>query len=387
MTRKIVMAGFGGQGVMAMGQLISYAGMLEGKHVSWYPSYGPEMRGGAANCSVVVSETEVGSPIIAVADDVIVMNEPSLELFESHVRPGGNLLINSSLVTSEPTRTDINVYKIPVNDIAIDIGNARVANMVMLGAYLKATELVEVPSVIKAFTKVYGDKKKKLIPTNEKAIEYGQNALGSEFKSENREQFVESKTPEHYKNLRGGEEEKPINYVNDLRKMDKEDEEKIFSSELNIVKQAILNEIESINYFKVSGETLGDGASKDVFLSLAHQSEEHVDYLERLKTNIEKNESTVIEKIKSSLEGKKLEFGKFDPEKATMALSLFNLGMNIKKTNIKFYEKAAARSEIAEAKELYKELAYWENFQLSQIKKEYEELRAEWWSDQSYAPY
>ena len=95
MTRKIVMAGFGGQGVMAMGQLISYAGMLEGKHVSWYPSYGPEMRGGAANCSVVVSEEPVGSPIIAVADDVIVMNEPSLSLFESHVRPGGNLFINS----------------------------------------------------------------------------------------------------------------------------------------------------------------------------------------------------------------------------------------------------------------------------------------------------
>ena len=142
------MAGFGGQGVMAMGQLISYAGMLEGKHVSWYPSYGPEMRGGAANCSVVVSEDPVGSPIIAVADDVIVMNEPSLSLFESHVRPGGNLFINSSLVKKETTRTDIEVHKIPVNDIAIDLGNARVANMVMLGAYLNITKLVKVESVI-----------------------------------------------------------------------------------------------------------------------------------------------------------------------------------------------------------------------------------------------
>lgn len=380
------MAGFGGQGVMAMGQLISYAGMLEGKHVSWYPSYGPEMRGGAANCSVVVSEELVGSPIIAVADDVIVMNEPSLSMFESHVRPGGNLFINSSLVKKETTRTDINVVKIPVNDIAIDLGNARVANMVMLGAYLKVTELVKVESVIQAFTKVYGDKKKKLLPINEKAIEFGGEAVGKEYMASAAEKPVESKTPEHYKHLKGGEEEMKINYLNDIRQMDKAQEDKIFSSELNIVKQAILNEIESINYFKMSSEQLG-GEAKDVFLSLAHQSEEHVDYLNKLKSNIEKDESTVIEKIKSSLEGKTLEWGKVDPENATMVLSVFNLGMNIKKVNIKFYEKAAARSEVPEAKGLYKELAYWENFQLTQIAKQYEELKSEWWSDQSYAPF
>ena len=380
------MAGFGGQGVMAMGQLISYAGMLEGKHVSWYPSYGPEMRGGAANCSVVVSEELVGSPIIAVADDVIVMNEPSLSMFESHVRPGGNLFINSSLVMKETTRTDINVVKIPVNDIAIDLGNARVANMVMLGAYLKVTELVKVESVIQAFTKVYGDKKKKLLPINEKAIEFGGEAVGKEYMPSAAEKKVESKTPEHYKNLKGGEEEIKINYLNDIRQMDKAQEDKIFSSELNIVKQAILNEIESINYFKMSSEQLG-GEAKEVFLSLAHQSEEHVDYLNKLKSNIEKDESTVIEKIKSSLEGKTLEWGKVDPENATMVLSVFNLGMNIKKVNIKFYEKAAARSEVPEAKGLYKELAYWENFQLTQIAKQYEELKSEWWSDQSYAPF
>lgn len=380
------MAGFGGQGVMAMGQLISYAGMLEGKHVSWYPSYGPEMRGGAANCSVVVSEELVGSPIIAVADDVIVMNEPSLSMFESHVRHGGNLFINSSLVKKETTRTDINVVKIPVNDIAIDLGNARVANMVMLGAYLKVTELVKVESVIQAFTKVYGDKKKKLLPINEKAIEFGGEAVGKEYMASVAENKVESKTPEHYKHLKGGEEEMKINYLNDIRQMDKEQEDKIFSSELNIVKQAILNEIESINYFKMSSEQLG-GEAKEVFLSLAHQSEEHVDYLNKLKSNIEKDESTVIEKIKSSLEGKTLEWGKVDPENATMVLSVFNLGMNIKKVNIKFYEKAAARSEVPEAKGLYKELAYWENFQLTQISKQYEELKSEWWSDQSYAPF
>ena len=112
-TRNIIAAGFGGQGIMAMGQLIIYAGMLEGKHVSWLPSYGPEMRGGSANCSIVVSSDPVGSPVISQATDVIVMNGPSLEKFEPNVEPGGNLFINSSLCNIEPKRDDINIFTIP----------------------------------------------------------------------------------------------------------------------------------------------------------------------------------------------------------------------------------------------------------------------------------
>lgn len=385
-TRKIVMAGFGGQGVMAMGQLISYAGMLEGKHVSWYPSYGPEMRGGAANCSVVVSTDPVGSPIIAVADDVVVMNEPSLELFESHVKPGGNLLLNSSLVQSEPTRKDINIYKIPVNDIAGQIGNPRVANMVMLGAYLKVTGLVEKDSIIAAFTKVYGDKKKKLIPINEKAIGEGQNAVGSP-QASNLEGKV-NRTPEQNYSLRGGENPQEISYINDIRKMDKEDEEKIFSSELNIVKQALLNEIEGINYFKVSASQFSGQETAKIFESLAHQADEHVEYLMRLKDQIEKHEAGIFDKIKPALETQKEEeWSKIKAERTPMALSIFNLGMTIKRNNIEFYEKASEKSAIEDAKKLYKELAYWENFQLGQLKEQYEMLKREWWSDQSFAPY
>lgn len=176
-TRNIIAAGFGGQGIMAMGQLITYSGMLENKFVSWLPSYGPEMRGGSANCSVVVSDEPVGSPVISQATDVVVMNEPSLEKFEQYVAPGGNLFINSSLVKKAPTRDDVNVFYIPVNDLANELGNAKVANMVMLGAFLKVTNVVKTESVIKAFTKVYGESKKKLLPINEKAIALGQNSI------------------------------------------------------------------------------------------------------------------------------------------------------------------------------------------------------------------
>ena len=163
------MAGFGGQGVMAMGQLTTYAGMIENKHVSWMPSYGPEMRGGSANCAVVVSDEPVGAPVISVATDAIVMNQPSYEKFSKMVEPGGNLFVNSDLVHPDNPRKDINIYEIPVNEIAIELGNPKVANMVMLGAFIKVTEIVKEDSILQAFTKVYGDKNKKLKPLNQKA--------------------------------------------------------------------------------------------------------------------------------------------------------------------------------------------------------------------------
>ncbi|MDO5712864.1 MAG: 2-oxoacid:acceptor oxidoreductase family protein [Tissierellia bacterium] len=177
MTAKIIMSGFGGQGIMAMGQLVTYAGMVEEKQVSWLPSYGPEMRGGSANCSVILSDEPVGAPNISVATDVIVMNEPSMEKFEDYVAPGGNLFINSSLVTSKPKRDDINVYEIPVNDIAQDLGNNKVANMVMLGAFLKVNPLVKRDSITGAFLKVYGEKKKHLLPINVEALDAGKEAV------------------------------------------------------------------------------------------------------------------------------------------------------------------------------------------------------------------
>jgi len=173
MTEQIILAGFGGQGVMSMGQLLAYAGMLEGKNVSWLPSYGPEMRGGTANCNVIITEESVGSPIVTEATAVIAMNRPSLDKFEKSVLAGGLLLINSSLIDKKSEREDIDVYYIPANDIANEIGNSRVANMVLLGAYLEKTGIVKTQSVIESLKKVLGESKLHLIPVNEEALERG----------------------------------------------------------------------------------------------------------------------------------------------------------------------------------------------------------------------
>ncbi len=177
MEERIIIAGFGGQGVMAMGQLLTYAGMIEDKKVSWLPSYGPEMRGGTANCSVIISSEDVGSPVVIDSNTAIAMNKPSLDKFEDSVVKGGKLFINSSLIDEKSKRDDIEVYYIPANDIANELGNIRVANMVMLGAYLEASKVVETDSVLKAFTKVFGEDKKHLLPINEEAIKKGTLAV------------------------------------------------------------------------------------------------------------------------------------------------------------------------------------------------------------------
>lgn len=177
-TERVICAGFGGQGVMSMGQLLTYAGMLEGKEVSWLPSYGPEMRGGTANCAVTVSDKPVGSPLIASdATCAIVMNSPSLDKFESEVVPGGKILVNSSLIERKVERDDVEAYYIPANDLAIELGNPKVANMIMLGAYLGANKTVETDSVLEAFKKVFGPSKEKFVPLNKEALQKGSNAV------------------------------------------------------------------------------------------------------------------------------------------------------------------------------------------------------------------
>ncbi|MDW7662338.1 MAG: 2-oxoacid:acceptor oxidoreductase family protein [Bacillota bacterium] len=174
LNEKIICAGFGGQGVMLMGQLISYAGMLEGKEVSWLPSYGPEMRGGTANCSVMVSERPIGSPVITDdATTAIIMNLPSLDKFEVDIKDGGNIIINSSLIERKTKRDDLKAYYIPANDIAVELGNPRVANMIMLGAYLELTKVVEVESVMTALKKIFGESKAHLMKINEDALAKG----------------------------------------------------------------------------------------------------------------------------------------------------------------------------------------------------------------------
>lgn len=173
MEEQIIISGFGGQGVQLIGQLLAYAGMNEGKHVSFLPSYGPEMRGGTTNCNVIISSEPVGSPIVGEASAVLALNRPSLDKFESAVLPGGALLINSSLIEQKSKRTDITVYYIPANEIAIELANDRVANMVMLGAYLAHSAAVEVESVLSKLAESFGEKKAHLLPVNRKALEAG----------------------------------------------------------------------------------------------------------------------------------------------------------------------------------------------------------------------
>lgn len=173
MKNEIISAGFGGQGVLLLGQLVTYAGMIEDCNVSWLPSYGPEMRGGTANCSVIVSSDPVGSPVVTEADAVIVLNKPSLDKFESALKPGGKLFINSSLIDRKASRDDVEVYYIPANDIALELGNAKTANMVMLGAYIASSDIVKKESIMNAFEKVLGKRKAHLIPINEKAFDEG----------------------------------------------------------------------------------------------------------------------------------------------------------------------------------------------------------------------
>ncbi|MCM8900219.1 2-oxoacid:acceptor oxidoreductase family protein [Caldicoprobacter algeriensis] len=173
MTHQIIIAGFGGQGIMLMGQLLAYAGMLEGKNVSWLPSYGPEMRGGTANCNVIISDEPVASPIVTEATAVMVMNRPSLDRFEGAVMRGGLLLVNSSLIDKKASRDDIEVCYIPANEIADQLGNSRVANMVMLGSYIAKTGAVSPAFVIESLRKALGPSKEHFITLNEEALKRG----------------------------------------------------------------------------------------------------------------------------------------------------------------------------------------------------------------------
>ena len=158
MQNDVIMAGFGGQGILLIGKMLAYAGMHEGKEVSWLPSYGPEMRGGTCNCTVVISDRPVGSPVIQSPRVVLAMNLPSLDKFEKDLRPGGLLLFNSSLINREPERSDVRVIRVPANEIANELGNPRGANMVALGAYVGATNAVSMEEVEKLVRETFAAK-------------------------------------------------------------------------------------------------------------------------------------------------------------------------------------------------------------------------------------
>ena len=174
MKEQCIFAGFGGQGMLLIGKFLAEAGMESGKHVSWLPSYGPEMRGGTANCSVVVSDRPVASPLIAQADTILAMNKPSLLKFQSDVKPGGLLLINSSIIDIKTDRDDVDAVYVPCNEIAESIGNLKGPNVVFLGAYIaKKPDVISEDAIINAMRIELGEKKAKFLDGNIKALQAG----------------------------------------------------------------------------------------------------------------------------------------------------------------------------------------------------------------------
>lgn len=173
MQEEVIISGFGGQGSLFAGQLLAYASMEEDHHVTWIPSYGPEMRGGKARCTVVISDEEIGSPLVRCPSAAIVLNIPSMEAFEPAVKPDGVLVVNSSLVPQESDRDDIRAIYVPATDMAIEIGNVRLANVICLGALVKATGVVSLEAVEKALDEHLPERHRKLLGLNKEALEKG----------------------------------------------------------------------------------------------------------------------------------------------------------------------------------------------------------------------
>ena len=175
MTQEILFAGFGGQGILFAGKVVAYAGMNEGKNVSHLPSYGPEMRGGTANCSVIVSDDEVASPVITDPTSLVVMNGPSLDKFEQSVVKGGKIFIDSSLISRDVERSDVEVFKIDATNMAMKMGLPKLANIIMVGKLIKETKLFTYEEIKSAITKMVPASKPELLENNMKAFDTGYN--------------------------------------------------------------------------------------------------------------------------------------------------------------------------------------------------------------------
>ncbi len=178
MYYDVIIAGYGGQGILLVGNILAYAAMKEGKHVTYLPTYGVEMRGGTANCTLVISTEEIGSPIIGKPLSAIIMNNPSLMKFENHMKPRGFLLLNSSLVSPQNvSRREVELIPIPLNEIASELGNARLANMVALGAYVEKTRIIRETSIPDALTNVLDERHHDMIPSNLDAVRKGRDFI------------------------------------------------------------------------------------------------------------------------------------------------------------------------------------------------------------------
>jgi len=180
MTEEIIIAGFGGQGVLSMGKILAYSGVMQNKEVSWMPSYGPEMRGGTANVTVIISDERISSPILNSFDTAIILNQQSLDKFEKAVKPGGLLIYDPNGIIKLPSRKDINIYSIAAADEAGKLGLSKIFNMIVLGGFLKLKPLVQPEFIHKGLEKSLPARHHKLIPDNEKAIEIGKELIKAE---------------------------------------------------------------------------------------------------------------------------------------------------------------------------------------------------------------
>ncbi|MDR2562510.1 MAG: 2-oxoacid:acceptor oxidoreductase family protein [Prevotellaceae bacterium] len=180
MKEEIIIAGFGGQGVLSMGKILAYSGIMQGREVSWMPAYGPEMRGGTANVTVILSDKPISSPIVNSFDTAIILNQQSMDKFENAVKPGGLLLYDPNGITSQPTRTDIGIYRIEAAAEASKMNNSRLFNMIVLGGFLKIKPVVMDENVMEGLKKSLPERHHSLIPLNKKAIERGREIVNKQ---------------------------------------------------------------------------------------------------------------------------------------------------------------------------------------------------------------
>ena len=173
MKEELIIAGFGGQGVLSMGKILAYSGLMEDKEVTWMPSYGPEQRGGTANVTVILSDERISSPILNSYDTAIVLNQQSLDRFESKVKPGGTLIYDSYGIHTPPTRTDIRIFRIDAMEATMELNNSKAYNMILLGAYLKIKPVATIENVLKGLKKTLPERHWHLLPMNEQALKKG----------------------------------------------------------------------------------------------------------------------------------------------------------------------------------------------------------------------
>jgi 2-oxoglutarate ferredoxin oxidoreductase subunit gamma len=180
MKEELIIAGFGGQGVLSMGKILAYAGLIGDQEVSWMPAYGPEQRGGTANVTVIISDDRISSPVLNTFDTAIILNQQSLSKFESQVRPGGVLLYDPHGIKTPPQRKDIQIFKVNAMEASFEMNNSKAFNMIVLGAYLKIKPIVQLDSVLKGLKKSLPERHHKLIPMNEEALKIGMNIVSAQ---------------------------------------------------------------------------------------------------------------------------------------------------------------------------------------------------------------